>query len=61
MLVEMEGTDGRTGQKARLLGVIVPQGDQTWFYKLMGDEQVVEREKGAFKTFVQTVKYPNAP
>jgi hypothetical protein len=59
-VVEMAGTDGRTGQPARLVGVMVPQGGRTWFYKLMGDGQVVEREKDAFTKFVQSVKYPDA-
>jgi hypothetical protein len=57
MLVDMKGTDAKTKQKARVLGVMVPQGEQAWFYKLMGDEPVVEREKDAFTKFVQTVKY----
>jgi hypothetical protein len=60
MLVDMAGVDGRTSQKARLIGAIVPQGSRTWFYKLMGNEQVVEKEKDAFSKFVQTAKYPNA-
>jgi hypothetical protein len=60
MLVDMTGTNAKTGQKARIVGAIVPQGDQTWFYKLMGDEGVVEAEKAAFVQFVQTVKYSNA-
>jgi hypothetical protein len=38
MLVDMAGTDPRTAQKTRLIGVIVPQAGRTWFYKLMGDE-----------------------
>lgn len=57
MLVDMSGTDARTGQKARLVGAIVPQSGQTWFYKLMGNEQVVGREKDAFQKFVQGAKY----
>jgi hypothetical protein len=57
MLIEMIGTDARTQQKARLFGVVVPQDKQTWFYKLMGDEKVVEREKDAFTKFVQNTKY----
>ena len=57
MLVDLSGTDPRTGQKARLVGAVVPQAGQTWFYKLMGSEQVVEREKDAFSKFVQTAKY----
>jgi len=60
MLVDMAGIDGRTNQKARLIGAIVPQGNRTWFYKLMGTEQLVEKEKDTFSKFVQTVKYPNA-
>jgi hypothetical protein len=55
--IDMKGTDARTSQKASLRGAIVSQGNQTWFYKLMGDESVVEREKEAFTKFVQTVKY----
>ena len=57
MLVDLSGTDARTGQKARLIGAVVPQGAQTWFYKLMGNDQVVDREKDAFAKFVQTAKY----
>ncbi|HWH70383.1 MAG TPA: hypothetical protein VNT26_13435 [Candidatus Sulfotelmatobacter sp.] len=57
MLVDMTGTDAKSGQKARLVGAIVPQADQTWFFKLMGNEQVVGQEKEAFTKFVQTAKF----
>jgi hypothetical protein len=56
--VDMAGTDAKTGQKTRLVGAMVPRPDQTWFYKLMGSESVVEREKDAFTRFVQSAKYP---
>jgi len=56
-LVDLSGTDARTGQPTRLVGVIVPQAGQTWFYKLMGNAQVVEDQKAAFIQFVQGVKY----
>jgi len=56
-LVDFSGTDARTGQPTRLVGVIVTQPDQTWFYKLMGDTKVVESQKAAFTQFVQGVKY----
>ena len=55
--VDMTGGDPKTGQKTRVLGLIVPQGQQTWFYKLMGPEQTVEANKEAFLAFVKTVKY----
>lgn len=57
LLVDMNGTDGRTGEPARLVAVMVPHGDQTWFYKLMGDAKVVESQKEAFMKFVRTVRY----
>jgi len=60
MLVDMSGSEAKNGKTTRLIGVIVPQGAQTWFYKLMGDEAVAEREKAAFIKFVQGAKHPDA-
>jgi hypothetical protein len=59
-LVDLSGTDGRTGKPARLIGVVLPLGGQTWFYKLMGDESVVAQQKDAFTKFIQSAKYPDA-
>jgi hypothetical protein len=59
-VVDFTGTDARTGKPARLIGAIVPQNGQTWFYKLMGDERVVAQQKDAFTKFVQSAKYPDA-
>ena len=56
-LVDFSGTDARTSQPARLVGIVVSQSGQTWFYKLMGDAKVVESQKAAFTRFVQGVKY----
>jgi hypothetical protein len=58
-LVDMTGTDSKTGKKARLIGIIVPQASNTWFYKLMGDPQVVEQQKETFTKFIQTAKFGN--
>jgi hypothetical protein len=58
-LVDFTGTDSQTGKAAELVGAIIPQNGQTWFYKLMGDEQVVAQQKDAFIQFVQSAKYPN--
>lgn len=56
-VIEMSGTDARTGQPASLVGAMMMQSGQTWFYKLMGDAKVVESQRAAFTKFVQTVKY----
>ena len=58
--VDMTGTNAN-GQPTRLVAAIVPAGDQTWFYKLMGNEKVVANQKDAFTKFVQSARYSNAP
>lgn len=58
-LVDMTGTDGKTGKPARMIAAMVPRKEQTWFYKMMGDDSTVAREKEAFVKFVQTAHYPN--
>jgi len=59
-LVDFTGTDSKTGKSARLIGVVVPLAEQTWFYKLMGDPDIVAQQKDAFVKFVQSAKYPDA-
>jgi hypothetical protein len=58
-LVDVSGPETKGSGKARLIGVILPRGGQTWFYKLMGDGAVAEQEKAAFLKFVQTARHPN--
>jgi hypothetical protein len=58
--VDMAGTD-MSGQPTRLVAAIVPMGNATWFYKLMGDEKVVASQKDAFTKFVQTTRYSDGP
>ena len=57
-VVDISGTNPRTGTSAQLIGVVLPLGGQTWFYKLMGDAAVVAAQKDALMKFVQSAKYP---
>jgi len=57
-LAEFTGTDARAGKPARLVGVVLPRNGQTWFYKLMGDPDLVAQQKDALIKFVQSAKYP---
>ena len=50
-LVDMSGPD------SRIVAAIVAVGGQTWFYKLMGAPKTIDKQVGAFTTFVQSVKY----
>jgi hypothetical protein len=60
VVAEFSGTDARAGKPARLIGVVLPLNGQTWFYKLMGDPDLVTHQKDAFVAFVQSAKYPAA-
>jgi hypothetical protein len=55
-LVDFEGADARPGQ--RLVAVILPHGENTWFYKLLGDKALVATEKDSFVNFVKNAQYP---
>lgn len=45
-----------TGKSNRILGAIVPHDTDTWFFKLMGPEALVEKQKPAFLEFLHTIK-----
>ncbi len=59
-MVDLSGISAKTGQAARLVGVVLPMNGQTWFYKLMGDPGVVAAQKEVFVKFIQSAHYPDA-
>jgi len=60
VIADFNGTDARAGKAARLIGVVLPLNGQTWFYKLMGDPELVGRQKDALIKFIQSAQYPAA-
>jgi hypothetical protein len=59
-LVDFAGVDAKTGAQARLVGVIVSQNSQTWFYKMMGNQQIVFEQEDAFFKFIVSANYAHA-
>ncbi len=55
-MVDFTGTDAESAKPARMIAVMAPRGDQTWFYKLLGDPATVAREKDSFTKYVQTAR-----
>ncbi len=51
-MVDLKGTNARTGKQARMVALGVPRGGETWFYKLIGDDALVAKEKDTFLKFV---------
>jgi hypothetical protein len=52
-MVDLKGTNVRTGKSARMISIGVPFEGDTWFFKLMGDDAVVGKEKDKFLKFVK--------
>lgn len=55
-LTVVDFTGNASGKPTRILGAIVPHGTDTWFFKLMGPDQLVANEKPAFLEFLKTIK-----
>lgn len=65
--IEVAGKDARyvdlTGPASpgkppeRILGVILPRGEQAWFFTIKGPADLVEKQKPAFETFVKSVRF----
>ena len=43
----------------RLLGAIVPHGERTWFFKLLGPAPAVGEQKETFDRFLASVQFPD--
>lgn len=41
----------------RLIGVMLPQADEMWFFKLLGPDEAVQKHADAVKSFVSKVKF----
>src|SRR5262245_42558483 len=46
-----------TTTQQQMLGIIVPLGEESWFFKLMGDPAAVEPARSVFLDFVKSVKF----
>jgi hypothetical protein len=52
-LVDLRAPGNSPEANTQVVGIVASRGEQTWFYKLMGDSAVVERERDAFVQFVK--------
>jgi hypothetical protein len=46
------------GESEAIVGAIATHGGQTWYFKLKGDKQRVEREEQRFRRFLESVRLP---
>ena len=48
--------DERDAKQQAILGVVLYDAEQAWFFKMMGDAKLVESERDAFRKFVTSSK-----
>jgi hypothetical protein len=62
-LVEPQPGDQRPGPSqqsgGRMLTAIIARGETTWFFKLTGPEGPVAQQSRQFRTFTESVRFPN--
>jgi hypothetical protein len=56
-LIDFSGSGAENGDAVRCVAIVLPLNGNTWFYKIMGGETLVAREKDQFLKFVQSAKY----
>jgi hypothetical protein len=48
-------------RETRLLAVIIPHGDRTWFFKLVGPVPQIEEHKQALDQFIRSIRFTDQP
>lgn len=56
-LYDIAGKDKTTGQSSRILGAIQHRDSTSWFFKMTGDADLVEKQKPAFLDFLKTLSF----
>ncbi len=55
--VDLLGPESEGPQRQRILGVVLPRGKRTWFFKMTGPAELVEKQKPAFEAFIKSVQF----
>jgi hypothetical protein len=56
-LFDVAGTSSGSGDEERIIGAILHSDDTTWYFKMMGDSPLAEKNKPAFIAFLKSVEF----
>ncbi|MEI8290799.1 MAG: hypothetical protein WCH99_15130 [Verrucomicrobiota bacterium] len=59
-LYDIVGTSPGSGDALRILGGILHVDDTTWYFKMMGDADLVQKQKTSFIAFLKTASFDKA-
>ncbi len=61
VLVDFANSNPSDGKvKTRMLAAILPHGPSTWFFKMTGDDSLVEAQKTRFTQFLKSLRFTGA-
>jgi hypothetical protein len=55
--LDLTGPEAAGQPRQRLLAVVLPGNRKTWFFKMMGPAELVEKQKPTFEAFVKSVTF----
>jgi hypothetical protein len=56
-LFDLSGTPPGKQAKSRILVTLLRQSGVSWFFKMTGDDELVQANKGAFRDFLKTIEF----
>jgi len=56
-LYDLAGTVPGSGDDERIIGAILHSDSSTWYFKMMGDSALVEKNKAAFIAFLKSIQF----
>lgn len=59
-LYDIAGTNPGSGDEVRIIGAILHSDEATWYFKMMGDSALAEKNKAAFVAFLKSVQFQSA-
>ncbi len=59
-LFELSGIAPGAERTSRILAALQKRGDSIWFFKMMGDAELVNQQKAAFLSYLAAYKYPES-
>jgi len=55
--LDLTGPEAAGQNRQRLLGVVLPRSQKTWFFKIIGPAELVEKQKPVFEAFMRSVTF----
>jgi hypothetical protein len=59
--IDLIGPEVENKTRQRILVVMVVRGDVTWFFKMLGPADLVDKQKSTFETFARSVRFDGGP